>query len=214
MKSINSRFAIAKKYINTLILLSIICSNAAIAAPLTNGYALPMPNEFWPYNSTSLQSGTIEQQNSPTNNPDVYCQQEDYRLPAFNEYSAQYRTAAPYVHTAGLNLKNHWSAFTNNDISQPLLPNTPANTRLVGGGIIDEWGDLSKYAATTYENGNYISGWDKTEFWVTELSSYYGGVPRRYTINRQAGHFHVLPTESKGVACVFDLVPTPANKGA
>lgn len=185
-------------------------NSVAYAAPLVGGFVQPMPNEFWPYNSTVRKTGTAEQQKSPFENPDVFCAQEDYRLPAMNEISTQFRAYLPWNNSGDTSLIRHWSAFPNNDITQQPLVATAANVRSVGGGVFNEWGNLGSYATATYESGNYVSGWNQTFYWVAE-PTVQGAVLGRYMVNNASTLSWNAGTTKQGVACVIDLVPTPAN---
>ncbi|WP_093322064.1 hypothetical protein [Thorsellia anophelis] len=191
---------------------TIMLSLAPIAqsAPIVGGFVQPMPNEFWPYNTTNRQTGTIDQQKSPFENPDVFCAQEDYRLPALNEYTSQFSDALPWWGSGDTSLIMHWSTFPNNDITKQFLPKTAAGVRSVGRGVFNEWGNLGSYATATYENGNYVSGWNQTWYWVTEPTVQSGQLGR-YVINNTTGTSWSNGTVKYGVVCVFDLVPTPAN---
>lgn len=162
-KSLFSSFKKPIRVVHSLLLLNVfIFTPNAMALPLLNGYALPMPNQFWPNTTSAIFTGTLEQQNSNQGNPDVYCdaQGNNYRLPAAGEILAKHRSLNPWGPSPGVT-PGHFSNYENNDITKPRLPNI--SERAIGAGVINEWGDLDSYDSFK------LPGL-KQFFWVTETS--------------------------------------------
>lgn len=169
----------------------------AEAAPQVAGYAVQMPNEFWPDTTSPLSTGDTIQQRSPFTNPDRFCKLkgDNYRLPSIGEFQGALRSTNPWAPNNAAE-PGHFSNYVGGDVANPRLPNfdNVADRRV--GALINEWGPLNVYA----------NGWDQQGYWATE--PYSGGQLGRFAINQDgtARSDGITAESQNGVVCVESLV--------
>ncbi|SET15526.1 hypothetical protein [Thorsellia anophelis] len=195
-----------------------------------------MPNRFWkdtPQIPTAPKGiGNTIQQNTAANNPDIFCESQGkgYRLPSVHEYETDAINTTNPGYPRSPQSPGHWSAYINNDVKDTRKTNIA--TRSVSGAISNEWGDLTKY------NGWNDTAGLTPNYWTTETSHYQGynygnniwdiGYGRIYfNVQSMIGYgtrgtrYNLytnpfdIPTPNATdlglVACIRDLVPTPAT---